>query len=374
MDRPVRFFECLLPVTVCNLKCHYCYVMQRDNRRMKMLEMKYSPEHIAYSLRKERVGGVCWISICGSGETLIQEECIEIVYNLLNEGHYVNITTNGTLSKRFDKLIEKCDGGLLNHLQVAFSMHYIELKKRNMLDAFFANVKKMRRNGASVLVQLNLCDEYIPFIDEIKEISLREIGAYPQVALTRDESVFPNKIYSNFDNKTYYKWGQKFNSPLFEFTFKNFNVKRREFCYAGAWSGVLNLQTGMMGACYANGVWQNIFEDPDKPIVFEAVGKKCGCDFCSNSSHFLSMGVIPSINAPTYIELRNRENANWYSVEMREFLGHKLSESHERYNCLHETFDNFSAFRLVCEVCQRAIQLVRIPARKLRILLKRSWF
>ena len=31
-----RFFECLIPVTVCNLKCDYCYVIQEHNRLMKM--------------------------------------------------------------------------------------------------------------------------------------------------------------------------------------------------------------------------------------------------------------------------------------------------------------------------------------------------
>ena len=71
-----RFFECLIPVTVCNLKCSYCYVIQRDYRNMKLAELKYTPEHIGKCLTKERLGGECFFSICGAGETLAQPETL----------------------------------------------------------------------------------------------------------------------------------------------------------------------------------------------------------------------------------------------------------------------------------------------------------
>lgn len=55
-----RFFECLIPVTVCNLKCSYCYVIQRNYRNMRLAELKYTPEHIGKCLTKERLGGECF--------------------------------------------------------------------------------------------------------------------------------------------------------------------------------------------------------------------------------------------------------------------------------------------------------------------------
>lgn len=335
MDKPKRFFECLLPETVCNLECSYCYVIQENRRAMKLAELKYSPEHIAKALRKERVGGVCWISICGAGETLAQKECVDIVRLLLKEGHYINITTNGTLSNRYDALIEKC-GSDVKHLHLAFSLHYVELIKRNMLDTFFANVKKMRSAGASILVQLNLCDEYVPYIDEIKDICKSKVGAYPQIALTRDESVMPMKIMTSGSDEEYIRNGERFDSPLFRFTCKNFNVKRKEFCYAGDWSGCLNLATGWLTKCYQNPKGQNIFEDLDKPIDFKAVGTKCRHHYCVNSSHFLALGVIPDIKAPTYAQLRNRPEANWYTKEMEAFLNSKLFETNDRHSKVYE--------------------------------------
>ena len=56
----------------------------------------------------------------------------------------------------------------LERLQVAFSFHFLELKRLNKMNIFFENVNKVKSAGCSILVQLNLCDEYIPYIDEIK--------------------------------------------------------------------------------------------------------------------------------------------------------------------------------------------------------------
>ena len=100
MDKVKRFIECLIPVTACNLKCSYCYVIQRHNRKGRMAELKYSPEQIGRALRQERWGGVCYFSICGSGETTLQKGLEDIVYQILQQGHYVNITTNGTVTGR----------------------------------------------------------------------------------------------------------------------------------------------------------------------------------------------------------------------------------------------------------------------------------
>lgn len=333
MEKIKRFFECLLPVTVCNLECSYCYVIQENRRSMEMAQLKYSPEHIAKALRKERVGGTCLISICGAGETLAQNEAVPIVKYILQEGHFVNITTNGTLTNRFDQLIEEC-GENINRLHISFSLHYIELKKRGWLERFFKNICKMRAAGASILLQINLCDEYIPYIEEIKEISYKYVGAYPQVALTRDESEKPFKVMTGGSYERYLQQGSRFESPLFRFTTQNFNMPRKEFCYAGEWSGVLNLQTGWLSRCYANPEGENIFENIKRPIHFEAVGKYCHNSYCVNSSHFMSLGVIPELDTPTYAELRNREEAHWYSEEMREFLNHKLSESNRKYGVL----------------------------------------
>lgn len=348
MEKIKRFVECLIPVTACNLKCDYCYVIQQNRRKNEIPKFKYSPEHIGKALSKERLGGTSYISICGAGETLIQKEVIQIVKEILKQGHFVNVTTNGTLTERFNEII-LFPKEMLERLHFAFSFHYLELINRNLLDTFLENVQKVKEAGCSFVVQLNLYDKYMPYIDEIKRICKEKIGAYPQVAATRNEDEVETagiyKLYTGKTNDEYVKEGKKFDSPLFDFTMKNFMVKRKEFCYAGDWSIILNLVTGNVKRCYCEKEDQNIFEDLSKPIEFKAVGNSCRSAFCFNSSHFMSLGVIPEVDdAPTYAKLRNREEANWYNPRMNEFLNSKLSESNNQYTTIKKVKTNISSF------------------------------
>ena len=333
MAKIKRFFECLLPVSVCNIECSYCYIVQENRRAMKTDNLLYPVDHIVRSLKKERLGGTCYFSLCGVGETMAQPELIPLVNGLLQEGHFVNITTNGTLSQKYDKLIDTCSD-LIGHLHISFSFHYLEMKSRGWIDRFFENVNKMRSAGASVLVQFNLCDDYVPHLDEIKRLCLEKVGALPQVALTRNEKTKPMSIMTAGTPEEYHQTGKTFQSPLFDFTFKNFMVKRTEYCYAGEWSGVLDMKTGILKKCYMEPGEFNVFEDPDQTIPFVPVGCDCHNIYCVNSSHFMSLGIIPELKTPTYAQLRNRPEAQWYTAEMEEFLNSKLAESNKQHGPL----------------------------------------
>ncbi len=350
MNKIKCFIECLLPVTACNLKCDYCYIIQRDQRKLKIPQLKYSPEIIGKCLSVKRFGGTCYFSICGAGETLIPQYTIPIVKNILEQGHFVNITTNGTLTQRFEELFT-LPNNLLERLNISFSFHYIELKRLNLLDVFFDNILKCKKNNISFVVQIQLCDEYIKHIDEIKRICFEKIGAYPQVAATRKENknLKEFELLTDLSEDEYILKGKEFNSPLFDFTMKNFNVKRKEFCYAGDWSFVLNLLSGKLCKCYGMYNGQNIFENPNKKIKFEAIGTNCPSKFCLNSSHFMSFGVIPSIVTPNYGDLRNREEANWYSsLKIIEAFSSKLQESNKEYSKFKKIYINIKNKILIC--------------------------
>lgn len=331
MDKIKRFFECLIPVTACNLECGYCYVIQRDNRKMEIPNLKYSPEIIGKGLTVERLGGICYFSICGAGETLIPEDTVRITYELLKNGHYVNLTTNGTISKRIDKFLEFPKEFLLR-LNFSFSFHYNELVRLNLIETFFYNINRVKEAGCSFVLQINLCDEYLDVWNDIKRICINRVGAPPQVAATRREHDLCSNVvlHTDLELDDYISKGREFDSPLFEFTMKNFNVRRTEFCYAGDWSGTLNFGTGVLTKCYGL-KGQDIFSDINKPIQFCAVGK-CPSLFCMNSSHFLSLGVIPDLSTPTYAELRDRKDVPWYNSTMQEFLNQKLSDNNNLYD------------------------------------------
>lgn len=332
-DKLKGFIEVLIPITLCNLKCHYCYVIQRDNRTNDPGTVGHTPNEIRRALSKESLGGQFYISLCGAGETMLVKNLGEIVKNLLEEGHYVNVTTNGTITKAFDEFFRIIPEKLLPHLNFSFSFHYLELLRLKQMDKFWDNISKVRTNGCSFVLQINLCDEYMPYWDEIKKLSIEKIGAPPQVAATRKEHNLENdvELYTSLSREDYEKKGDEFQSPLFKFTMKNFMVKRKEFCYAGKWSFVLNLQTGIMRPCYCSLSHINIYKQlGGVKNVFQPVGRHCQSPFCMNSSHFIALGSVPECSdAPTYAELRNRitPNGEWYSSEFKQFVSQKLYEN-----------------------------------------------
>jgi organic radical activating enzyme len=343
MNEIKRFIECLDFTTLCNLKCSYCYVAQQNRRNRRIAKFQYSPEHIGKALSEKRLGGICYISLCALGETLITKEMPEIIHQLLLQGHYVNVTTNGTLSKRFDEVLN-ISKEKLSRLHFAFSLHYLELIRLKLLDDFFNNIEKVHKAGCSFLVQLNLCDEYLPYLKQIKKICEKKVGAAPQIALTRK---YDGKDISLMTNKTlneYKELGSEFESPLFDFTIKNYKVKRKEFCYAGDWSFNLFLNTGLMKKCYDSRSTQNIFRNIKRPIKFRAVGNNCRSPYCVNCTHFLSLGVIPSKEAPTYAYLRDRPEANWYTKNFKFFLNNKLIENNKEYNKTEKIIANIIEF------------------------------
>lgn len=332
-----RFFECLLPTTQCNLVCEYCYIIQENRRGMEQIGLDYDVQHIIKALSKKRLGGSCYFSICGTGETFLQRECVDIIKGLLNEGHYVNVTTNGTVTKRIVELLD-FNKEMLKNLHFAFSFHYIELKKLKQVDIFFDNIKRVKEAGCSFVVQFNLYDGYLPYLDEVKKLCLDKVGELPQVAATRLElngDVKSNiKFHTQLSDDEYINIGKSFNSPLFDFTIQNFNKKRNEFCYAGDWAFNLNLKTGDLKACYHSGKIQNIFKNIEKPIIYEAVGRNCNSTYCINSSHFLSLGCIPSLKTPSYATLRNRDKAGWYNDELKEVLSKQFGDYKSEYSSI----------------------------------------
>ncbi len=329
-----RFIDIKVPVETCNFRCHYCYIAQQHRFNNALPNFKYTPEYIGRALSAERLGGIAHINMCGGGETLLPKEMPQIIYELLKQGHYIFVVTNGSAFKRFDEILELVPNELLKHLGFKFSFHYLELKRLNLLDKFFDNIKKVWSAGCSFSLELTPNDELIPLIPEIKEVCLKNVGALCHISVARDDRKKDVPILTNLSREQYLKtWGE-FNSEFFDFKMSTFNVKRKEFCYAGAWSGYLDLGTGEMRQCYCGNV-QNIYENLDKKIDFQhCIGWKCREPHCFNSHAFLTVGLIPELETPTYAIMRNRttiDGKEWLSQEMKEFLSHQLKEENQLY-------------------------------------------
>lgn len=325
-----------IPVTTCNLRCKYCYITQSKKWNDKLPVFKYNAEQIRKALSAKRLGGICLFNLCGGGETLLPPEMIDIIKVLLEEGHYIEVVTNGTITKRFDEIIA-FPPDLLKRLIFKLSLHYEELLRKNKLDTFFDNAKRVKKAGCSITVELTTFDELIPEIEKIQEICQEKMGALCHLTIGRNVIDPQISILSKYPIDEYKKIWSTFSSPMFDFKLSTFNVKRKEFCYAGDWSLLIDLESGEARQCYRSSFSKNIFDDIDSPIQFRAIGKFCAEPHCYNSHALLTLGLIPSLDTPTYAEMRNRicsDGTEWFEDNVKEFYSCKLGDSNDEYSAM----------------------------------------
>ncbi|WP_270349893.1 radical SAM protein [Megamonas funiformis] len=328
-----RFVDCYIPITSCNFKCHYCYIGQLNKFDNKPPEFKYSNEYIAKALSKERLGGACILNLCAGGETLLVPRIVDLIRLFLEDGHYVNVVTNGSLSARFDEIV-KFPSNLLKNLFFKFSFHYFELKRLNKMEEYFNNIEKVKKAGCSFTVELTPSDEEVPYIDDIMKITKEKVGAYCHITIARKDFDPTISILSKYTLKEYKDFWGKFNSEFFDFKMQMYQQKRKEFCYAGEWSFWVNIGTGEMKQCYANYTLGNIYKNINKPLNFLPVGHNCKLPYCYNAHAYLTLGDIPELDTPTYEVLRNRickGGKEWLTPTYKEIFSQKLVDSNRIY-------------------------------------------
>lgn len=333
MDKIKRFVDCTVPVLTCNMRCPYCYITQERKFLSALPNFQYDAETIGRAFVQDRWGGVIHINMCGGGETLLPPEMTSIIYEILKQGHYIAIVTNGTVTKRFEEICrfprEFCE-----RLLFKFSFHYLQLKEKKLLDKFFANIEMVKKAGCSFSLELTPSDEYIPYIKEIQRVCKERVGAYCHVTVARDENDPELPILTSLSRDKYLKTWESFDSDLFKFKMQTFNVKRKEFCYAGEWTAHLNLGTGILKQCYCGAFIQNIFEDVSRPIKWEPIGCNCAEPHCHNAHVWLTLGAIPALETPTYASMRDRmtdDGEHWLQPRMREFISGKLKDNNEQH-------------------------------------------
>lgn len=320
-----------VPIRNCNLKCHYCYITAQKQVKGGAAVFKHSPDHIARCLTQERLGGYCLINMTGSGETLIPPEMPAYIKALLNEGHYLEVVTNGTLTQRFEE-IATFPRELLLRLEFKFSFHYLELKRLNMLKKFVDNVHLMKNLGCSFTIECTPTDELEPYIEELKAFCIDNFGAVCQLTIARNDLTNMKEVLSEKSFSEYCKVWEQFNSTMFAFKKEIFLRKCTEFCYAGCWSLYVDMGSGLTKPCYGQMFNQNIFEDPSKPIRFDPVGKHCNQPYCYNGHAYLALGDIPELKTPSYAEIRNRkciDGSEWEKSDLKEAFSTKLYETNE---------------------------------------------
>lgn len=332
MEQIKRMILLHVPVSACNFKCKYCYITIQKLWNSSLPNFQHSPDEVGRALSKKRLGGSCFVNICGSGETLIHPELIDIIHSILKQGHYVEVVTNGSLTKRFQEIV-KFSPELLERLTFKFSLHYLELKRLELFDVFFNNIQMIKNAGCSFTVEMTATDDLEPYIDEIKGMCMKRLGALCHVTIARDDSKKDIPVLSAHTLEEYYNIWAQFNSYMLDFKKTIFGIKRREFCYAGDWTLSVTLSNGAIRKCYGSPITGNIYENMEEPIKFEAIGK-CPIAHCYNGHAHLAFGVIPELDTPSYADIRNRkciDGSEWLNPKMKRFFSSKLYKSNNEY-------------------------------------------
>lgn len=350
-DKNKKMLLFAIPMSICNFRCHYCYLSQREESYQGIQpKMQYSPNEVRQALTISRLGGVCFGNFCADGETLLTKDIDLYVKAFCEEGHYAEVVTNLTVTPMLDRFLA-WDKSLLKHLEFKCSFHYLELKKRGLLTRFADNVHKIWDAGASANIEITPSDELIPYIDEVKEFSMSHFGALPHLTIARNDATERIEYLTNLPLEEYDKVWSQFNSEFWQYKRSIFGVKQRGFCYAGAWSAYINLCTGMARQCYAGRSLGNVFAHPEEPFPEKAIGK-CPIAHCYNGHSFLSLGLIPKENGEfRYGNLRDREKtdgSHWLQPELKKFFNSKLLESNSEYPAWQQLGLRMNLF---CEQC-----------------------
>lgn len=323
-----------VPNAACNLRCEYCYITHAKQWKDKGSKIQYSAEHIGKALSIERLGGVCLINLTGNGETLLQEEVVPIIRAIGQQGHYLEIVTNGTLKQRFEE-IAQFERELLERIEFKFSFHYLELLRTNHLEDFFYVVNLMKGCGCSYTIEAMPYDELITHIDDIKSICQERFGALCHLTVGRADAKKDRRLLTDLSKQEYIDTWKSFESDMFDFKMQLFGVRRKEFCYAGKWSLYVDLETGEAKKCYGQLPDQNIFKDLSKPIKFKPVGRYCRQPYCYNGHIYLTLGMIPELDTLTYDKIRNREcsdGSSWLTDPIKRVFAQKIGDHNERFN------------------------------------------
>ena len=339
-----KLILCYIPIYNCNFRCEYCIVSQTDDWTGKETYFKYPVEHIIKALSKERLGGTCYINLTAQGETLLYEDIVPLISGLLDEGHFIEIVTNGLIKKRIDEILGLPES-YRDRIFFKISYHYEQIKKKGVNSLFWDNVKCIKESKCSFTLELMPYDELDSYIEDIKEQCIKNLGAYCHLTVGRNDKDISKGLLTKKTREDYEKTWRVFDSDMFDLKMRLYGVKRREFCYAGAWSLLVDISNGEASQCYGRMNTQNIFKDLDKPIKCRPVGCSCRQPFCFNGHAHIAWGIIPNLDAPMYYTIRNRQcvdGTNWVKNDCSKLFVQKLRDNNNEYSLIEKCLNTIT--------------------------------
>lgn len=317
--------------TMCNFHCEYCYVWRREEFKTGNKLSEHSVQEIREGLSLERTGGVCFINMCARGETMLSQDIVDLVRQLLEEGHYVSVVTNGTVTNKINEILNFPEP-LQERMFFKLSFHYNELKRLNLFTVFWKNVNNIRASKCSYTLEVTPGDGTIEYIEEMKKMFQENAnGLMPHISFTRDSTKVGFDLLSEHSIDEYRQiWGQ-FDSKMFDLKSRWYGVNMTQYrCYAGNWSYLVNLLTGDIKLCYRKDVVGNIFDKSMKTFPVLPIEHECNMSYCFNNHAFMAWGCVPEVSCYNYLDMRNRQNKDgevWVKESMASAMAQKLNEN-----------------------------------------------
>lgn len=330
-----KFIELLVHgTTECNFHCEYCYVWQKREFTQGNITSEYTAKEIRNALSQKKLGGPCHINACALGETLLSKDIVELAYELLDEGHYLSIITNGTITPKIDAILQFPDE-LLERMFFKLSFHYAELKRTKLSDIFWKNADKIKNSPCSYSIEITPCDNLIKEIDNIKkEFAVHAKGAMPHITFTRDTNKEGLDLLSELSLEEYKDIWQTFDSDLFNLKCNLYKKQIHQTCYAGSWSYRVNVVNGNLQSCYQQELVGTVFDEGQKTLPLIPVGQGCRLDYCFNNHAFLAWGDAPEIVCDNYFKVRDRiadDSTHWVKEAYAAAMQQKLYDNNFAY-------------------------------------------
>lgn len=330
-----KFIELLVHgTTECNFHCEYCYVWRKNEFTKGRETSEYTPAEIRNALSQKKLGGPCHINACALGETLLSKDIVALAYELLDEGHYLSIITNGTITPKIDEIL-RFPGHLLERMFFKLSFHYAELKRTRLLPVFWDNVEKIKNSPCSYSLEITPCDSLVGKIDAIKKEFAEKAGsAMPHITFTRDANKEGLDLLSDMSLEEYEATWKTFDSELFRLKRDLYKKQIYQVCYAGNWSYRINAVNGNLQSCYQQELSGTIFDKSQKTLPILTVGNHCRLNYCFNNHAFLAWGTAPEIPCASYFTVRDRtdsDSRHWVKETYAAAMRQKLYENNFQY-------------------------------------------
>ncbi len=321
-----KYIGISIPENICNLDCMYCYLQLIPYRRYININRKnpHSAKFIRWRLRREVLGGSCLIGLTGAGETLFADHFEEVCLELLKEGHYLHIVTNGIPKDKIERLLDAA-GDYAGNIIFKLSFHYLQLLEKKMLPIFVETVRLIEASLASYTIEVMPHDELIPYIQEILDFSLHNFGAYPHLTIGRDEKDGAKLLTKQTYTQFYHTW-KVFESVMFDMRMDLY-MRKGKNCQAGEKSLFMDLYTGRLSRCIFPESIGNAYFDGIENLNIAKVGDYCPMNYCFNCHVYAALGVLPVSDVPTYMTIRDRkkeDGSHWIKENMRRYLNIKL--------------------------------------------------